>query len=188
MKEDINDYFNKNYKLIENISKRVLKDRFREGISSYYIHLYEKNGVPLNIATNAWYFMTNLSKPQSEINYVPVTLKGTIHSKKVFEEQHHQKWNQIDIIDLKIDLEDERLIDFLLNNEQNQLWISIYEVFFEKRLQFDIFEEVIFDYVFNQGLSIRDISRLTNNSPSWIYKQRKSVIDKIKLYINEKKM
>lgn len=182
MKQDINDYFNQNYKLIENISKRVLKDRFREGMSSYYIYLYDKGEVPSNIATNAWYFMSNLSKPQSEINYVPVTLKGTL------EEHHEQKWDQIEAIDLKIDLEDDRLIDFLINNEQNDLWISIYEVFFEKRLQFDIFEEVIFDYVFNQGLSIREISKLTNNSPSWIYRQRKSVIDKIKLYINEKKV
>lgn len=181
MKQDINDYFDKNYKLIENISKRVLKDRFREGISSYYIYLHDKGEVPSNIATNAWYFMSNLSKPNSEINYMPVTLKNTLEEDQAY-------YSQIDRIDLEIDLQDEKLVDFLLNTEQNDLWIRIYQVFFEKRINFDIFEEVIFDYVFNQGLSIRDISKLTNNSPSWIYRQRKSVIDKIKMYLNEKKM
>lgn len=184
MKQDINDYFDKNYKLIENISKRVLKDRFREGISSYYIYLYDKGEVPSNIATNAWYFMSNLSKPQSEINYVPVTLRDTLDD----NHEKGQSWNQLELIDLKIDLEDERLIDFLINNEQTDLWISIYEVFYKKQIDLDIFESIIFDYVFNQGLSIRDIAKLTNNSPSWIYRQRKSVIDKIKKVINEKKV
>lgn len=122
MKQDINDYIQKNYKLIENISKRILKDRWREGISSYFIYLYDKGVLPPNPATNAWYFMNNLSKPNSEINYMPVTLKGTL-------EEDQASWNQIDRIDLEIDLEDEKLIDFLLNTEQNELWIRIYQVF-----------------------------------------------------------
>lgn len=178
--EGINDYFDKNYKLIESISKRVLKGRFREGISAYYMYLYDRDTLPTNIATNVYYYMVNMSKPNSEINYSPVTLKGSIN------EDCHITTNIEDKIDLQIDLEDERLVDFLLNNEQTDKWIKIYEVIYLKKIELDLYESIIFDYVFSQGLSIRQIAALTNNSPSWIYKQRKAVIDKIKKAINEK--
>jgi hypothetical protein len=178
----VNDFIIKNQSLIESISKKVLKDRWREGVSAYFIHLYDKNKVPTNIATNTWYFMVNLSKPNSEINYVPVTLKGSIDS----EDNQNISYTSIEEIEIRIDLVDERLVDFLLNNEQTDLWINIYDVFYKKKIKLDIFEEVIFDYVFNQGLTIREISKLTNNSPSWIYRQRKSLIEKIKICINAK--
>jgi hypothetical protein len=187
--QSLDNFIEENYNSMEQISKRVLKSRWREGISSYYIYLYDKMKIPTNFHTNFYYFMINLSKPQSEINYVPVVLRSSCDDDK--DNTSIIKENIADSVDLEatlmmqMDLEDEILIDFITNNHNNQKWIKIYEIFYEKKIELDLFEEVIFDYIFKQGLSIREIAKLTNNSPSWIYRYRKSLLDKIKAVLNE---
>lgn len=186
--KDLNDAFENNLPKIEEIAKRVLIERWREGVNSYFFYLHNKAEVPTNWNTNCYYFMCNLKKPNSEINYIPVGFRSTTD-----EEQENLilTYRTEDDLEnelmLRIDLEDERLVDFLLNNEQNDKWIMIYEILHQKKVKLDLFEEIIFDYVFNQGFSIRHIAKITGNSMSWCYRYRKSVIEKIKRAIDDGK-
>lgn len=175
---------------MEQMSKRVLKSRWREGISSYYLHLYDKGVLPKNIGTNFYYFLLNLNKPSSQINYTPIVLRNSYDDMisdcgLCYKDILPSDDNLEESLTLKIDLEDDTLIDFLINNKNNEKWIKIYSIFHQKKIELDLFEEVIFDYVFKQGLSIRKIAELTNNSTQWVYMYRKSLIDKIKKMINE---
>lgn len=170
----VNKWIEENWSLIESIAKRVLKGRFREGISSYYIHLHEKNKIPPNPPVHIYYFMKNLDKGNSEINYIPVTFRGEdaqILNVVVSE------WNKIEMM---IDLDDEMLVDFLHNNTNNEKWIKIYEVMFSNKIELDMFETILFDYIFNKGWSIRKISEVTGNGPSYTYQLRKKLILKIR--------
>lgn len=172
------------YDKMREISKRVLKERWREGISSYYLYLYEKGEMPSNLYSHFYYFVVNLAKPSSEINYIPKVLRKNTEDEEFYEKTMATIVDQDNLEEqliLKIDLNDAVLEDFLVNNHNNQKWIRLYEIFYQKKLKLDLFEEVIFDYIFIQGLSIRQIAKLTNNSPSWIYRYRKSLIDKIKI-------
>lgn len=179
---------------MEQMAKRVLKTRWREGVSAYYIYLYDRQMVPANFHTNYYYFLVNLSKPQSEINYTPVVLRTSYDAEtegpnlreyNSYKEHIADPDNLEAKLVLAIDLDDEVLIDFLLNNQNNERWIKLYQIFYEKKIELDLFEEIIFDYIFKQGLSIRQIAKLTNNSASWIYRYRKSLLDKIRIVLNE---
>jgi hypothetical protein len=182
----LNNYFDLHYHKIEEIAKKVLKSRFREGISSYFIYLHNQDKLPARPYPHVYYFMCNLSKPNSEINYIPVTFK-TFDSEEAEEMMKNLPQNEDLEVELmmRIDLDDERLIDFLLHNDQNDKWIQIYKIMNEKRVELDLFEEIVFDYVFVQGLSIRDIAKITGNSASWCYRYRKSVIQKLRAAIKE---
>jgi hypothetical protein len=186
MNQSISSIFESNWSKMEEMSKRILKDRWREGISSYYIHLSDRNKIPQNIFVNFYYFLVNLSKPQSEINYTPVTLRKSIYDDGIVSELYGSIKVDVETeMMLKIDLGDDTLIDFLLNNHNNDKWIKLYKIFYEKKIELDLFEEVVFDYIFKQGLSIRQIAKMTDNHPSWIYRYRKSLLDKIKAALNE---
>lgn len=174
----VNQYINDNYELIETIAKRVLKARFREGISSYYLHIYDKNKVPPNPPVHIYYYMKNLEKPNSEINYTPVTFKlGVDDAPEIAVEEGWKK------VEMMIDLDDEMLVDFLMNNTNNDKWLKIYEVMYSKKVELDMFENILFDYIFVKGWSIRKISAITGNGPSYTYQLRRRLIDKIKTAI-----
>lgn len=67
-----------------------------------------------------------------------------------------------------------------MNNENNERWLKIYELVYRKGLEMNLFERILFQYIFLDGLSIRDIVKITGNSQDYIYKQRKKLIEKIR--------
>jgi len=174
----VNDYIKDNWNIIETISKKVLKERFREGISAYYIHLHKKNIMPSKPAVHVYYFMKNLQRPNSEINYTPVTLKCSDDGLEIVDSSNDYKK-----IEMMIDLNDEALVDFLVNNHNSDKWIKIYEVVYSKKIELDMFENILFDYVLIKGWSIRKISEVTGNGRSYTYQLRKKLLDKLKLAI-----
>lgn len=84
-----------------------------------------------------------------------------------------------DLLDMNIDLKDENIIDFLTNNPNTDSWIKLYKIIYKGEIQFNLFEEIMLDYILS-GLSIKEISKITGNSISWVYQYRKNLIDKIK--------
>ena len=171
----INEWIQKEWKVLEAISKRVLFNRWREGISEYYLYLMNKNFIPANPERHFYYYMTNLSKPNSAINYVPKTLKT---SDIEFDISDNGKETLKS--DMMLDLNDEVAVDFLLNNENNERWLKIYDLVYRRGLKLDLFEKILFQYIFLDGMSIRDIVKITGNSQDYIYKQRRLLIEKIK--------
>ena len=172
----VNDYFIVNFYQIEKICKKSLKSRYGEGISLYYDHLLKK-GVPKKKLEESLYpFLTMINKPNGKLHYHPKKILGT----KV------EDFDNIDVeylderIELMIDLKDERLVDFLLNNPNNDKWTKIYRIVYDKKIKLDLFEEIVFDYMFNKGLTIKKISEITGNSRSWVQMFRTSLIKKIK--------
>lgn len=177
----VNKYIESNWGLIESIAKRVLKGRFREGISSYYMHMVKKNKLPKNAATHIYYYMLNLDKSRSDINYIPVMFRGgDIDNVKI----GYDEWVKVDMM---MDLNDAKLVDFLINNANNEKWIKIYEVLFSEKIKLNMFENILFDYIFNKGLSIRKIAKLTGNGDSYTYDLRKKLINKIREALKEVK-
>jgi hypothetical protein len=171
----INKWINENIKTLESISKKVLFDRWREGLSEYYFYLERKGTIPTNPEKHFYYFMTNLKKGNSAINYTPKTLKSNGSDFDVSDYSHTERK-----LDMMLDLDDEVAVDFLLNNENNERWLKIYDLVFRGGLEMDLFERILFQYIFLEGLSIRDIVKITGNSQDYIYKQRRALIEKIK--------
>lgn len=169
----INTWFDKNYDSIENMAKILLKERFREGISEYYIHLVEKNKVPTS-KYHAYWYMKNLTQKNSKLNYQPIVLRGDLEGIEIGDSSEELK------NDLRMDLKDERLVDFMINNDNNERWMKIYDIIYTKGIKMNLFEEILFEYVFIEGLSIAKIREITGNSQSFIYKMRKELIEKIK--------
>jgi hypothetical protein len=171
----IDKWIKDEWKVLEITGKRVLRERWREGISEYYLYLVKRGDIPSNPHRHFYYFMVNLSKTSSAINYTPKTLKGS-----------DLEWDLGDggmsamKLDMMIDLEDEVAVDFLMNNDNNERWLKIYDIVFRGGLEMDFFEKILFQYIFLEGMSIRDIVKITGNSQDYIYKQRKSLIKKIK--------
>ena len=171
----VDKWINDNIKKLESISKGVLFDRWREGVSEYYLYLVRRGSIPKNPQKHFYYFMTNLSRGNSSINYTPKTLKGSDLDYDLGDDGRYESK-----IDMMIDLNDEVAVDFLLNNENNERWLKIYDLVYRKGLDLDIFEKILFQYIFLDGMSIRDIVKITGNSQDYIYKQRKKLIEKIK--------
>jgi hypothetical protein len=173
---EINDWITYNYQLILQISKKILRDRYCEGISSYYLHLYKKKEIPKNAGSHIYYYMNYLLKPKSDINYSSNMFKNQqLVGDEVYDDMMDAK------IDLNIDFDDnDELIDFLLNNDNSKKWIKIYEILYTNKVELDIFEKSLFDYIFQDGLSVRQVATLTNSSVSWIYQKRVELIKKIK--------
>ena len=171
----INKWINENIKTLESISKRVLFNRWREGLSEYYFYLDRRGDIPKNPERHFYYFMTNLKKGNSAINYTPKTLKGDDLDYEINDDGYSERKNE-----MMIDLDDEVAVDFLLNNENNERWLKIYDLVYRKGLDLDLFEKILFEYIFIDGMSIRDIVKITGNSQDYIYKQRKKLIEKIK--------
>jgi hypothetical protein len=170
----VNEWFTENWDMIQRVAKDILGDRFREGISEYYITMIEKNKVPQSKFHTYW-FMRNLKLPNSKINYIPSVLKNSAPDDFDIPD--------IDIdtkIDLMIDLNDEIIVDFLINNYNNEKWLKIYNAIYGRKINLDFFEEILFEYVFIDGLSISKIREITGCSQSFIYKMRKELIEKIK--------
>jgi len=174
---ELNEWFTQNYKLIEAQARQVLRDRYAEGISLYYEYLYTTNKIPEDLKKNCYNHFKNYAKPNSPLNYIPVTLKGNLDDLESPVESPELEW------DLQLDLKNEEAIDFLLNNKNNEKWMKIYETVYRKHIDLNLFENILFDYVFIQGLSIREISVITGSSTSFIYKIRKELINKIKLKV-----
>jgi hypothetical protein len=168
-----NDWIKKNFNILKRISKNILKERWMEGISEYYIWSIENDGV-LN-ERHFYYFMWNLKRGNSKINYIPSGFKGHDGDIEDFGDRR-----DLDKVDLMMDLGDEVAVDFLLNNENNERWLKIYEVVYKGGLDMNFFEKILFEYIFLEGLSIRDIVKITGNSQDYIYKQRKRLIERIK--------
>lgn len=191
----VNDYFIVNFYQIEKICKKSLKSRYGEGISLYYDHLLKK-GVPKKKLEESLYpFLTMIKKPNGSLNYRPKKILGYSIDDYIEEDHIHNNFDlnrvqynidKLDVeyvderIELMIDLKDEVLSDFLLNNPNNDKWIKIYRVIYDKKIKLDLFEEIVFDYMFNKGLTIKKISEITGNSRSWVQLYRKSLIEKIK--------
>ena len=160
-------------KVIESIAKKAIGNRWREGVSLYYLHLYEKNYIPKNVEVYTWFFMKNINKPSGKLNY-----------KKKLEKTYDYEIPEVhvdieDLLDMNIDLKDENIIDFLTNNPNTDSWIKLYKIIYKGEIQFNLFEEIMLDYILS-GLSIKEISKITGNSISWVYQYRKNLIDKIK--------
>lgn len=170
----VNEWFTNNYKLIERVAKDILGDRFGEGISEYYIYLVDNDTVPTSKYYTYW-FMKNLKLPNSKINYVPMVLRNAVPED--FDIPDATNYSKIDLM---IDLDDEIIVDFLINNYNNEKWLRIYNAIYGRKVQLNLFEEILFEYVFIQGLSIAKIREITGNSQSFIYKMRKELIEKIK--------
>lgn len=177
---EANEFITKNYPKIVEIAKRVLKDKWRDGISSYYMHI-QKKGIGKNPIPYCYWYFNNLNRPYSELNYVPVTVRNDYDDINM----NKYTYNPEDEWNMNIDLDNDILVDFLNNNKNNGKWIKIWKVIYDKKIEMDLFEEVIFDYIFKQGLSISEIAKITNNNKSWIYTYRKSLINKIKLAIEK---
>lgn len=166
----INKWIEINWKDIERISRRILMSRWREGISEYYTNM-ERSGKEPTLK-HFYYFIKNLEKPNSAINYTPVGFRsGKIPVVSVDD------WKATD---MRIDLGNEEAVDFLTNNSQNEKWLKIYNLIYRGGLKLNLFEKILFDYVFIQALSIREIVKITGNSQDYIYKQRRALIEKIK--------
>ena len=176
MTQSIADYFTKHNSKFVEIAKRGLGDRYGEALSSYYMDLY-KNGLPKykNGFAHFYFFITNLRKPMSEINYIPKPLLNDLTGVDV-------SYDPMVKVELEIDLQDDKLVDFFMNNPYNDKWMCLYKT--KENLSLDIFEDIIYEMVFIDGLSVREIAKLTNNSPSWVYQYRKRVIQKIKDGLN----
>jgi hypothetical protein len=172
---NIDTWFKENYKSIERVAKDLLGDRFGEGISEYYIYLIDKDVVPTTKYYTYW-FMKTLTKSNSKINYQPVGFR-LINNEYVVERSDS---DDIKRSDLKLDLGDDTLVDFMMNNPNNDKWLRIYELIYSKKIKMDLFEEILFEYVFIDGLSIRKIVKITGNSKTSIYQMRKELIKKIK--------
>jgi hypothetical protein len=171
----INKWINDNWKLLEITSKKVLHNRWREGISEYYLYLIKRGSIPPNPERHFYYFMVNLNKSSSAINYTPKTLKGGDLDYEFGDDNYSERKG-----DMMLDLDDEVAVDFLLNNENNERWLKIYDLVFRGGLEMDLFERILFQYIFLDGLSIRDIVKITGNSQDYIYKQRRALIERIK--------
>jgi len=171
----MNEWIEENYKMIETIAKRVLSDRYGEGISAYYLHLINKDKIPANPPVTTYYFMVNLKKPKSSINYQKFQHKIQTFTGYEVIEHNEEKLN-----DMKMDLQDPTMIDFLHNNDNNEKWVQIYEILYSKKINLDLFEQRLFDLIFYENLSIRSIAKLTQSSPSWVYQKRKSLLEKIR--------
>jgi hypothetical protein len=170
----INQYIQTNWELFTQISKKVLQSRWREGISEYYIHLIDKNKIPTNPPVHCYYFMQNINKPNGPLNYKPVTLKTSINDIEVADH-----FNE-DELDINIDFVDEELKDFLLHNTNSEKWIKIFKVVHRREVDLDLFETILFEYIFLNGYSAKHISEITGNSISWVFGKRKKLINKIK--------
>jgi phage antirepressor YoqD-like protein len=124
--------------------------------------------------------MENLSKSSSEINYIPVTLKnGDLENINIAYDEETKR------VEMMIDLGDEKLVDFLLNNTNNIKWIKIWEVMYVNKIEMDMFETILFDYIFNKGYTIRKISAITGNGISYTYELRKKLLDKIRAAVSK---
>jgi hypothetical protein len=158
---------------MEEISKIVLGSRWREAPSIYYLYL-EKKGIPESGLVHYYHFCKNLNKPKSEINYIPLSMSG----REPFEDE---LWHDDEpYMTMMIDLENEELVDFLLRHENNDKWIKIWEVFWCSNVDFDLFESRLFELIFLEGKSIKEISNITETSNSWISRHKKKLIEKIK--------
>lgn len=171
--------------MIERTAKIVLKERFREGISNYYLHLIEKQNIPENPKSHCYYYMVNINKPSGELNYQ--SIKGLEFGSMDIEEAINIGSDDSVKIDMMIDLGDEQMVDFLINNDDSRKWIEIYGVMYGGTVKMDIFERILFDYIFNKGLSISKISQKTGNGKSYTYQLRKKLLEKLKASINNNK-
>lgn len=170
---NLSKWIKENWIMLERVSKLVLGERWREGVSEFYIYLEKTNKKPGERFT--YYFMMNLRRRNSAINYKPITFgEGEMPDIHVSPEN---------AIDLMIDLDDEVAVDFLLNNENNERWLKIYNIVYRGGIELDLFEKILFEYIFLKGMSIRDIVKITGNSQDYIYKQRRKLIEKIKMEI-----
>lgn len=177
-KRHIDIWINENYKQLEKLAKKYLNSRFGEAISAYYIYLIKKDAIPENPHRHFYYFIQNLLKSRSEINHIPIQLKSNIEIENIEISDSSLEEKRIELI---IDLsDDEQIIDFLMNNPNNEKWLKIYEVINTKKLKLDIFEQILFDYVFIKGLSIAKISNITGNTQNYTWRLRKNLIQKIK--------
>jgi hypothetical protein len=169
-----NDYFIKNYNQIEYTAKLILRERWREGISEYYIYIVEGNKTPSR--SGLYYYLININKKRGKLNFV----KGQDKTDFNIEVEDLNISYSDDKTEMMMDLNDENIVDFLLNNPNNSKWLKIYEIVYEKKIELNLFEGIIFDYIFIDGFSIKEISAITGNSKSWTQQYRKSLIDKIK--------
>jgi hypothetical protein len=170
----LNDWFQKNYSIIERTAKDLLYERYGEGVSEYYIHLINKDQIPISRFHTYW-FMKNLKLPNSKINYIPTVLRNAAPDD--FDTPDTTDYSKIDLM---IDLNDEIIVDFLINNYNNERWLKIYNSIYGNKIQLNLFEQILFEYVFINGYSISKIKEITGNSQSFIYKMRKELIEKIK--------
>jgi hypothetical protein len=172
----VDEWITYNFETVQVISKKVLGARFGEGISEYYIYLTKRGSVPEYVEKHIYYFMMNLKRSNSAINYKSLTFQNSIPENFDVPDSGDElkKWDYL------IDLGDEELVDFLVNNHNNDKWIKIWEVFYRNKVKFNLFEKIMFDYVFIKGFSIRKIQQITGNSQDFVYKMRKSLIQKIK--------
>ncbi len=153
------------------ISKRVLKDKWGEGISEYYLILRKSKQLPLYPLPHFYSTMKVLSNSTSPINYKPVTIRHELQPNEPY-------YSPMDETELLIDLGDEAIVDFFLNNPYNDKWVRIWSAI--RHLKLNIFEEVIYDYVFIKGYSIDKISKITDIPKSSVYRFRTQLIQKIK--------
>ncbi len=159
------------------IAKRVLQERYAEGISELYLHLQEKGILPPKPYSYVYWFFVNLNKRRGKLNFDSdflLNYQVDVDGSSPPSYDPGMEW------DLALDLKDPVLIDFLLNNHNNQKWTQIYRIIYDKQIELNLFESIMFEYVFLQGLSIREIQKITGNSFSWVYQYRKSLIEKIK--------
>jgi hypothetical protein len=170
---ETNKYIENNWQLFTEISKRVLNGRWGEGLSEYSLYLLESNKVPPNPPVHCYYYMKNLSKSNSKINYKPLTFQNKLDFDIVGEDPE-------DEINMRIDFNDPELVDFLLHNELSDKWIKIFKVVHRGEVHLDLFEQILFEYIFLKGYSAKKISEITGNSVSWVFGKRKKLILKIK--------
>lgn len=177
----VEQWIKKEWKVLESISKKILHDRWREGISEYYIFLQKKNIIPPS-EKFTYYYMMNLRKSNSAINYIPKALNGVDLDYFELSDEGRTELK----VHMMMDLNDEVAVDFLMNNENNERWLKIYNIVYRGGMELDLFEKIIFEYVFLKGMSIREIVSITGNSQDYIYKTRRALIDRIKEELNKK--
>jgi len=173
MTQSVATYFVNNYNIMETISKKLLKSRFREGLSLYYIHLHKKKETPVYLEGSITQFIKNINKPNGDLHRSPVNLS-------YIDYDLGQSEDPTEKMDMMLDIKDEMIIDFLLNGKNNDKWIKIYDVIYNKKLELNMFESIVYDYVFIKHMSISQISAITGNSRTWVQTYRKQVIQKIK--------
>lgn len=180
--EEINDYIVKNYTKIEHIFKHQLGDRYAEGISELYIHLHKTGIIPKDTKW-IWYFAINMKLSNSKLNYKP-RVGGYEISYLEDEEVKDYISDETTKNMIKIDLGSDELVDFLVNNGSSEYWIKIYDVIYGNKMKMNIFESSLYEMVFEMGWGIRKIAEITGLSVRFVYIIRKTLIKKIKNYIN----
>lgn len=166
------------YREIEAMAKRLAVGQWREAISELYITIHKK-GIKPDKKWIYWFFK-NITKVNSPLNYKPIAFRGD-----EINEDLGGTWEQFNEVDIEIDTGSKEIVDFLINHENKDKWIKIWNIVYKKDIKLDLFEKILFEYIFIQGLSIRDIVKITGNSQNYIYEQRRALISKIKKEINE---